>query len=103
MICNVVPIYAVQQTESVIHTYPKRLAIVPCAVKKDLIDHPFFVFPNPKLPVHPIPLQSPLATTSLFSMSVSLFCTALEKCLSNLTITGAVGGVFNKILGPQLL
>ena len=33
-----------------------------------------FASANPKLPIHPSPTASPLAPTSLFSMSVSLFC-----------------------------
>ena len=92
-IYNVVPISAVQQNDSVtciyidryIHTfffmffsimvYPRRLGIGPCAMQQDLIAYLLqmqqFTSANPKLPIHPI--LSPLATISLFSMSVSLF------------------------------
>ena len=57
--------------------YPKRLDRVPWAVQQDLIAYPFsmqqLASTNPKLPVQPTPSASPLATTSLFSVSVSLF------------------------------
>ena len=50
---------------------------VPCAIQQDLIAYPLqmqqFASTNPKLPVHPTPSHSPLATTSLFSNSMSLF------------------------------
>ena len=55
----------------------KWLDIVPSALWQDLIAYPLqrqqFASMNPRLPVHPTPSPSPLATTSLFSMSVSLF------------------------------
>ena len=51
---------------SSIMVHSKELDIVPCAVRPDLIA-------NSKLPVHPTPSLSPLTTTPLFSMSVSLF------------------------------
>ena len=55
------------------------LDIVPCAIQQDLIAYPlktqWFASTNPKLPVHPNyqTSPSPLATTSLFAMSMSLF------------------------------
>ena len=60
---------------SSILVYPKRLDRVPCAVQHSLMADPFsvsgFASTNPTLSVHPTP--SPLATTSVFSVSVSLF------------------------------
>ena len=51
--------------------------IVPSAIQQDLTTYPFqrqqFAFINPKFPVHHIPFPSPLATTSLFSMSMIFF------------------------------
>ena len=57
--------------------YHRILNIVPCAIQWDLVVYPFslyFASANLILPIHPstTPL-SPLAATSLFSMSVSLF------------------------------
>ena len=62
---------------SSIRLHHKWLDIVPCAIQQDLIAYSLqmqeFASINPRLPVHPTPSHSPLATTSLFSKSISFF------------------------------
>ena len=57
--------------------YHRILNIMPCAVPWDLIVYRFYIkkliSSSPDLPLHLSPIPHPLATTSLFSMSVSLF------------------------------
>ena len=56
--------------------YHKILNTVPCAIQQDLV-YPSEIHQlasaNPKLPVLPSPTSPPMATMSLFAMSVSLF------------------------------
>ena len=63
--------------------YPKGLDIVPCAVQQDLIASKcttlHLLAPNSQF--IPLPLPPPLATTSLFSTSVSLFLFCRSVCL----------------------
>ena len=58
-----------------IMVYYRIMNVVPCVTQQDLVVYPFsihsFATVNPKLPVLPFPTSSHLATTSLFSMSVS--------------------------------
>ena len=59
-----------------IMVYYRILNIVFCVTQKDLVclfSMYYFASANLKLPLHPCPTPSPLATTSLYSMSVSLF------------------------------
>ena len=89
-IYNVPSISVVQQSNLVIHLYtfffshyPPSCSItsdqmyISCATQQDLIAYSLqmqkFASTNPKLPVHSTPSPSPLKTTSLFSMSMSLF------------------------------
>ena len=67
LICNVVPLSAVWQSDSVIPwsiimVYLRRLDIVPCAIQQDLIVSHFkqFASANFKLLVHPFPSLDPL-------------------------------------------
>ena len=99
LIYNVVLISAVQQKDSVIHiyvfffifcsimVYPRRSNIVPCAIQQEpcclsVLNAIVCIYqpqtPSPSLSLPP----SPLATTSLFSMSVSLFlfCRQVHLC-----------------------
>ena len=79
LIYSVVLVSAIQQSDSVIYIlsifiYYRMLNMVPCAIQQDLFC-PFYILQfasaNLRLPVHPSPL--PLATLSLFSLSVNLF------------------------------
>ena len=69
--------YILFLTLSSIMFHQKWLDVVLCALQQDLIAYPlqmqWFAFTNPKLPVHPTPSPSHFATTTLFSMSMSLF------------------------------
>ena len=71
-------IYILFLTLSFIMFYPKRMDIVPDIAQQDLNAYPLskcnslhLLFPNSQF--IPLPPPSPLATTSLSSMSVSLF------------------------------
>ena len=59
------------------------LNIVPSATQQDLIANPFqsqqSASINPKLPIHPTPSPTPLATTSLFSKPM-IFCGKVHLC-----------------------
>ena len=70
-ICLLFPIF------SAITFHHKGLDIVPCAVQQDLIAYPLpmqeFASTIPKLLVHPSSSTFPLATTRLFSISMSFF------------------------------
>ena len=100
-IYNILSISAVQQSNPVIYTYiymylcsfsyiiihhnaQWQVIIVLYAIQQDLIAYPFkmlqFTSTNPKLPVQAT--LSPLKTTSLFSMSMSLFlfCRQVHLC-----------------------
>ena len=98
LIYSIVPISAVQQSDSVTHiqtfffltfffitVYHGILNIVPCALQQDLVIHPSFISLHLLIPnsqSFPPPPASPLATTSLISMSVSLFpfCRQVHLC-----------------------
>ena len=98
LIYNVVPISAVQKvTESYIymhsllyivfhHVLYQETGCISLCCTVDLIAYLFqmqqFASINPKLPVHPTPSLLPLTTTSLFSMSMSLFlfCRQVHLC-----------------------
>jgi len=58
----------------IIMLHHKWLDVVPSATQQDLIANPFqrqqSASINPKLPIHPTPSSSPLATTSLFSKTM---------------------------------
>ena len=62
-------IYILFLTLSPIMFHHKWLDTAPCAIQQDLIAYPLqmqkFASTNPKVPVHPTPSPSPLATTSL--------------------------------------
>ena len=99
LIYNILPISAIQQSVPVIHMYKhsfshiilhhvpsKCLHIVPCAIQQKLIAYPLqtqqFASTNLTLPVLLTPFPFPLATISLFSMSLSffLFCSQVHLC-----------------------
>ena len=89
LICNVLSIYAVQKyifctvvhmyifSHIILHHVSSRVTIVPCAIEQNLIAYPLqmqqFVSTNPRLQVHPTPSLSLMATSSLFSKSMSFF------------------------------
>ena len=105
LIYNVLSISAVQQSDPAmcvhahIHTHTFFFSHYPpsCSSKsgqvqflvlhQDLIAYPlqmqWFAPTNPKLPIHPTPSLSLLATRSLFSKSMSLFlfCRKFQLCL----------------------
>ena len=60
------------------------LDIVFCAIQQDLIAYPLqmwkFVSIDPRLPIHPTPSPSSLATKSLFSKSMSFFSVGSFIC-----------------------
>ena len=87
---SVLSISAVQQSDPIIHIctffflhYPSSFSITSvtgysslcCIAGSHYLSTPDAVvcIYQPQIPVHPIPSPSPLATTSLFSMSMSLF------------------------------
>ena len=84
-------IYILFLTLSPIMLYHKWLDIVPCAVEQDLIAYSLqmqkFASTNPKLPDHIPPSPSFLATTSLFFMSMNLFCFCGEVHLFHMLIS----------------
>ena len=70
-------IYILFLTLSSIMLHHTWLDIVPSAIQQDLITYPFqrqwFASINPRFPILPTPSHSSLATTSLFSKSMSFF------------------------------
>ena len=74
------------QFSHIIILHHKGLDIIPSATQQDLIANPFqrqySASINPKLPNHPTPSPSTLATTSLLSKSMIFF--SVERFLSAL-------------------
>jgi len=85
----------------------KWLDIVPSAIQQDLIAYPFqrqwFASTNTQFPIHPTPSPSPLATTSLFSMSMIFFS---HRDVWALNASGVSGNpcalTYTLILSPRI-
>ena len=80
LLCSMVPqlhIHVYILFSRIIMLCHKWLDIVPSAIQQDLIANLFqrqqFLSINPKLPIHPTPSPSPLATTGPFSKSMIFF------------------------------
>ena len=73
-------IYIFSFSHIILHHVPSQMTVI----QQDLIPHPLqmqqFAPINPKLPVHLTPFSSPLATTSLFSKSMSFFSVERFLC-----------------------
>ena len=93
-IYNILSISTVQQSDPVIHVHTFFFLILSSSYSITSNQIEFSVlnsrisllihskFNNPKLPVHPTPSPSPLATTNLFSMSMCLLlsCSQVHLC-----------------------